>query len=409
MRLLRFEVQGYKNLTAPVVLDELDRVNVIHGDNNVGKSNVLEAIFVQMRSIMERGFPLVPIQENNKDELIFNAFNISSPIPIRFDSKFVLKKEFLSAKGLIVDNDILFENTSILSQKDRPEWKAKKIIIDNKDYFDSKNNEHINKIVYHSGIFKPQYIQHINIHRDVSNPATGRLLIPHDLQDNLFNIKDSLDLREAARWALFRESLKPFEDILGGGEVMVVWPRQQEHATLILHYPDRRVPVQLLGSGLQQIIGLLARITTSPASILLIEEPELNLRYDLQRRLQRSFEILVSDPRVEKQLIMTSHSAAFEYGESFYAMRPGPEGPIIARRPVKEAPAFTAQYSGEVPRLPFSYLTRDGLVQVPQDIRNHIGLPEGGGGVVFMEGAEGVAEVMSDATWGRREGTDGGA
>ena len=408
MRLLRFEVQGYKNLTAPVVLDELDRVNVIHGDNNVGKSNVLEAIFVQMRSVMERGFPKASIQENNKDDFALNAFNIVSPLPIRFDLNFIISSKFLLNKGFSTENDILFESSAILSNKSRPEWKLDKIFIDNKNCFKIEHQEYINKILQHQGIFKPEYIQYINIHRDVSTPATGRLLIPHDLQDSLFNIKDSLDLAESARWELFRESLKPFSDIMGGGEVMVVWPRQQEHATLILHYPDRRVPVQLLGSGLQQIIGLLARITTSPASILLIEEPELNLRYDLQRRLQKSFEILVSDRRIEKQLIMTSHSPAFEYGESFYAMRPGPEGPIIERRPVTQAPAFTAQYSGEVPRLPFSYLTRDGLVQVPPDIRRHIGLPEGGGGVVFVEDVEGVAQVMSDATWGRREGTDGG-
>ncbi|MEZ4431391.1 MAG: AAA family ATPase [bacterium] len=40
----RFEVQGFKNFVEPVVLDELGEINVIHGDNNVGKSNLLEAM-----------------------------------------------------------------------------------------------------------------------------------------------------------------------------------------------------------------------------------------------------------------------------------------------------------------------------------------------------------------------------
>ena len=44
MRLTRFSVTGYKNLRVPIVLDELAGVNVIHGENNVGKSNLLQAI-----------------------------------------------------------------------------------------------------------------------------------------------------------------------------------------------------------------------------------------------------------------------------------------------------------------------------------------------------------------------------
>jgi hypothetical protein len=44
MRLERFRVQGYKNFRAPLQLADLGRFNVLHGDNNVGKSNLLESI-----------------------------------------------------------------------------------------------------------------------------------------------------------------------------------------------------------------------------------------------------------------------------------------------------------------------------------------------------------------------------
>ena len=36
MRFLWFEVQGYKNLRAPLRLTDIGRINVLHGDNNVG-------------------------------------------------------------------------------------------------------------------------------------------------------------------------------------------------------------------------------------------------------------------------------------------------------------------------------------------------------------------------------------
>ncbi|MFS8070652.1 MAG: hypothetical protein ACMG6S_30170, partial [Byssovorax sp.] len=62
MRFLWFEVQGYKNLRAPLRLTDIGRINVLHGDNNVGKSNLLEAIglfFVLVRAFREdaRGGP----------------------------------------------------------------------------------------------------------------------------------------------------------------------------------------------------------------------------------------------------------------------------------------------------------------------------------------------------------------
>lgn len=44
MHLSRLSVRGYKNLTREIVLDGLGAVHVLHGENNVGKSNVLESL-----------------------------------------------------------------------------------------------------------------------------------------------------------------------------------------------------------------------------------------------------------------------------------------------------------------------------------------------------------------------------
>ena len=54
MRLVRFAVRGFKNLVNEVVLDELGPFEVLHGENNVGKSNLLQAIdlfFALMESL----------------------------------------------------------------------------------------------------------------------------------------------------------------------------------------------------------------------------------------------------------------------------------------------------------------------------------------------------------------------
>ena len=44
MRLNSFIVEGYKNLTAPVTFGPLGELNAVHGANNVGKSNLIQAI-----------------------------------------------------------------------------------------------------------------------------------------------------------------------------------------------------------------------------------------------------------------------------------------------------------------------------------------------------------------------------
>src|SRR5437868_15028481 len=44
MRLKSFTVEGYKNLTAPVTLGPLGDLNALHGANNIGKSNLIQAI-----------------------------------------------------------------------------------------------------------------------------------------------------------------------------------------------------------------------------------------------------------------------------------------------------------------------------------------------------------------------------
>jgi len=44
MRLKRFSVKGFKNFRQEIVLEDMGTICVIHGENNVGKSNVLEAM-----------------------------------------------------------------------------------------------------------------------------------------------------------------------------------------------------------------------------------------------------------------------------------------------------------------------------------------------------------------------------
>nr|MBK7069092.1 AAA family ATPase [Deltaproteobacteria bacterium] len=68
------------------------------------------------------------------------------------------------------------------------------------------------------------------------------------------------------------------------------------------------MPIEALGSGVQQIASLLARVLLGNSAIVAVEEPELNLRYDLQLRLRDILKDITESGLGPKQIILTSHS-----------------------------------------------------------------------------------------------------
>src|SRR5580700_3644751 len=93
MLLRRFSVQGYKNLQQPIVLDDLGPINVIHGPNNVGKSNLLQAIDLLFRCLLKRGKE----GELPADRLLFH---LERPAPIVLGAIVDVRPEEFAAAGL---------------------------------------------------------------------------------------------------------------------------------------------------------------------------------------------------------------------------------------------------------------------------------------------------------------------
>src|SRR4051812_8971204 len=90
MRLRRFSVSGYKNLRQPVTLDGLGPINLIHGANNVGKSNLLQAMALFFRCLLppadtlpfthSEGLALSKVGEFVPD--LRSLFHLEQPAPI---------------------------------------------------------------------------------------------------------------------------------------------------------------------------------------------------------------------------------------------------------------------------------------------------------------------------------------
>ena len=153
-----------------------------------------------------------------------------------------------------------------------------------------------------------------------------------------------------------------------------------------------------MGSGVQQIAVLAGRLAMAGPAVVAIEEPELNLRWSAQHRLRDLLRELCVGEDGPTQVLVTSHSSAFEFEPTFYALAVGANGPEVRRRPAEAAPQLLNPEVARPPegaRAPLSYVTRDGLVRVPDDVRTALGVADGGG-VTFVEGKDGLFYMLGD-------------
>lgn len=409
MQITRFEVQGYKNLTAPIVLEGLERINVIHGNNDVGKSNLLEAVELAFSLLGIKG-PL-PLEEPRLlSHQEFQAatrlnsreiFDARSPGPIEISFEATLSEEELERTGISSLHAVGFVKIVQTLESDQRGEMNWRIFAEPGDYrlmrpifyFLARNH------FVGSQVERPRF-QVI--------PAQRLTLEPTELALRLYDAKESAEPSERDRWELYQEIVSRLIGLDKGQSIFVVYERATGKARLTVESRNGTkmiLPLNLMGSGTQQIAALIGHALLSGATLLAIEEPEMNLRYERQLALREAFDEIVSDPRGPSQLFLTSHSPAFEVGRTFYAMESGPEGPTVNRRPAEQAATFLA-LSG-VPaasvgvRATQSYVSSDGILKLPPRVLDALEL-QAGGGVVFDVSDGGRTEIMTNEEFVRR-------
>lgn len=414
----RFEVQGFKNFVEPVVLDELGEINVIHGDNNVGKSNLLEAmhLFFQLLSEeMTQGTTLF-----GKDVLIFEMtklastshvaaqiFNAYKQAPIHLSAVIAIPLERLKETlGASIEfNEAITIGLTLTRIENLLRLDCRRFDIrtarGERVEVGASGRASIARLITRyflaqSNEFRPTFAL-IEETRAVKGGDRGGFLV-EPIKLRLYDAKTSLDPLRFQRWQLFADLLRTVAPNLGEGAFDIFYDRKEGRTLLIYATRGVRLDAALFGSGVQQIATQLALLLTSDAQVVAVEEPECNLRYALQVRLRDIYRQLVAHPFGPRQLFITSHSPAFETGDHFYAMTLEDGIPRLARRPVAEAPAFTGldnlpvPPSGEGRR---SYVTSDGLVEVPPFVLDALGLPQGGGVFFAVRKDDGHVEMLS--------------
>ncbi len=444
MRLLQFQVQGYKNFRAPVCLDDLGRFNVLHGDNNVGKSNLLESIglfFVAIQALREearggsgladryaRGAPVQEPASNGRPPRVaarsfdylaregFPAteiFDLRDARPIVLEARIALDPQLGDPSWLsdpIVatlhlvrgDDEVTVEITKLQRTKDGAELAAGggdvtaldaafTLVMDRLGHR-ARGRHRVPRFALvradRTMLGEPQ---------EDAEPRATREPLSRSLAGILHEAENATDVRRA-RFKTFVKALDHFRDLVGPGQWLMRYDTTADRAELVLDTGSERLPLRLMGSGIQQIAALCARLVMTGADILAVEEPELNLRWSAQRAMREVLREIVQSPEGPSQLFLTSHSAQFEEEPTFYWITRADDGPHVQKRPAEEAwiltqPDRPAPASGT--RAPLGYLTSEGVVQVPDEVRETLKLSHGGG-VVFVLGKDGHYRMLTN-------------
>lgn len=441
MRLTRFAVKGFKNFRETVTLDAMSGLDVIHGENNVGKSNLLQAIdlfFFLLDNLLGRhetpvteqsatsvelgnsmrllgdedghgvSFHLNEGQLKNRGYAADDIFNFESPVPIELQGAFEVLADDV-VRGGAPDSPLrafavsllltrshrgCVDAQMVLSVEDAPmRWRAVRSIA-----MAAVNNFETRSDVRARGFILVDTLRRVVATDGNESDRTLRLPLTHQLLLALYDAKESVEPGLFQRWELFEQAMNSLGHVVGNGRFVITYNRNEQRAILAVQRGKHRIPIETMGSGVQQIASLLARVLLANSAIVAVEEPELNLRYEMQLRVRDMLREILRSGLGPQQIILTSHSPAFESGPTFYAMSLSEGSPAVVRRPVADAPSFL-QLVGMQPPIDggaYGYVTSEGLLRLSSDIRAVLGVERGGGVVVLKRGEHAYVEILTN-------------
>lgn len=435
MRLTYFSVEGFKNFRKPVVLENLQAINVLHGENNVGKSNVLQAMllfFWALRHAQDAA---------SADRLVQGAMDTGkmtdgASIDVEFrqlasladgrpESFFDLKAPYrtikfaatiaLDAATLPNGSKVPADTIDLALEIIRPSEAMITIVLTKYlcNWDQTKERQAPPTMLgWLSGTGQaPSRSRFTLLHTDrwrqgnLGDDAQRQMgtILSRRMELQLYDARDTPNREKASTWKRFLSVMEQFSDVLEGGTPNVVNPSDtaggRGRPFLLVDKPDETRPaIDQMGSGVQQIVALIGSLLTSGGTIVGIEEPELNLRHSMQLRVMQALrDHVVGKPGGPDQLFITSHSAAFEFGDTFYGMSATPDGPEIKREDRSKLAKFIGATDSalQVPEgdSVVGWITSEGIVKVPAFVQEDLGA-ERGGAVVFWHGDHGRIEMV---------------
>jgi predicted ATPase len=370
MLLQWFEVQGYKNFRAPLRLEDLGALNIVHGDNNTGKSNLLESLgllFVALGALREHASARTSGEESFRSSstgprsaitairsdsyLVERGFSAEEIFDFTSQAPITLRASFQRGAGEIAADDPPEPSGPIQVEvqiERRPEGVAISLMglvrSEGADSSTAPSEEiaHVLQLLGQGAVTRPSGLRFLLVRTDRSvicdprRQESARLSVrepmPQDLALALYEAERDKGAARR-RFERFIAALEHMRGLVGDGRWRMDYAIKTQRAELSLERGSELIPLRMMGSGVQQIAVLAGRLAMAGPAVVAIEEPEANLRWSAQHRLRDVLRELCGNEDGPSQLIVASHSSAFEFEPMFYALSLGVDGPQVRQRP----------------------------------------------------------------------------
>jgi predicted ATP-dependent endonuclease of OLD family len=347
------KIKNYKSLD-DVQMNNIENIVVLTGKNSSGKSNLLEALW-----LFSKDFSLFPLEQNTNIPVEQNSHlwtNANTDVPIemtviyRFtpnEIRQVLPSELINKLNFSRKNIDVTINREISGEKPNITWITKSLsisdllIINNgvqvtklspysyeknsndKDiqvplsFIESENQ--IDDIISYFDTLTPEIINGIlekitqlclnntkmifsSRSAPSANPNYGTRTL--NIEPSIYNkiVSEGQNLKNIIR-NQWRKFVTDFENLIPFNQRISVISGQA-----IVDEANISLPVHQIGGGTQGLLSLLHELYFEVKPIFFIEEPENHLHPELQKKLFKYFNEIVSPRSREKQIWVSTHS-----------------------------------------------------------------------------------------------------
>jgi len=309
------EIKNFKTFNH-LRIDNLNQINIIYGRNNVGKTALLEAIYIGLSNVnplnvfaLLRGFPISQDLREDIFNLLFYNFNYKEEISMSFEFadkvslKTTIGKPFI-ARDIVIKAKELEKRIS--SNSLYIKWELN---------WSEKESDVLESVIYFQDV--PESVQVIGQRSLPPIPATlpvGTLNVEIKpefyfttsgkfLPD--FHIKTYGDLVKKGLKNQFLEALKTIEESIEDIDVI-----QMAGVPCIgVKIGKNYFPIDAMGEGFNRIFSIIAKIVEKQNGILLIDEIENGIYWKVQGNFWKYLEEFAKEFNV--QIFVTTHSYEF--------------------------------------------------------------------------------------------------
>ncbi|WP_321281428.1 AAA family ATPase [Marinifilum fragile] len=318
MKLKGFGISNYRSFDEEgIILEDLKKINIIIGKNNCGKSNILRFLHTLNSNIKDlRNFPN-DIQNQHRrngnlaqfkikfsgNDLVFRNQDLHRDR--NWDPSIILKKNWILSFG--------FQSQKISLPKDFENLKSYHLLAFQNKYSNASEGQlkdaiidtwsnkikSIIKVEFSDLIYIPhlRVIQEGHSFGDSNSSINGSNII-----SKMFAMQNPEIGQEKSR-EKFNLIQNFVRELINNPELKIEIPHTQKE--IVLTIDGVRQPLDAFGTGIHQLVILCSALVIHENSIVCIEEPEIHLHPELQRKFLNFLH------KTKNTYFITTHSNTF--------------------------------------------------------------------------------------------------